>query len=92
MVKDKSIQVHPTSLSFHDMLSKARGHARNCIDDTVKYHKNRWDKTHQSDILLLTGRPVSTTSSIQSQFDLKTMSVQSQSNLNPISIQSQGFA
>jgi hypothetical protein len=47
MVGNKGIQVHPTSMSFHDMLSKARQHAKDCIESSTKYNKDRWDKTHK---------------------------------------------
>ena len=47
MIKKDLMDVHPTSKSFHDMLSRARKHAEQCLQDSVQYNKNRWDKTHK---------------------------------------------
>ena len=45
--RSKGVDIHPTSLSFASMLSKARDHARICIQEAVEYNKSRWDKTHK---------------------------------------------
>jgi hypothetical protein len=46
-IKNKNIEFHPTSLSFFDMLNKARARAAQCIEDAVTYNQERWNKTHK---------------------------------------------
>lgn len=47
MVMERGIDIHPTALSFNDMLTRAREHARECIAKAAEYNKERWDKTHK---------------------------------------------
>ncbi|MBW0515681.1 hypothetical protein O181_055396 [Austropuccinia psidii MF-1] len=39
--------IHPTASSFKIMLYKARHHANRCMQDSFKYEKERWDKSHK---------------------------------------------
>ena len=48
LVNKKGIEVHPTALSFHEMLAKARDHTGKCIAQALDYSKERWDKTHKT--------------------------------------------
>lgn len=43
----KNVEIHPTSLSFSTMLTKARQFASHCVKEAVNYNKTRWDKTHK---------------------------------------------
>ncbi|KAG0139774.1 hypothetical protein CROQUDRAFT_54248 [Cronartium quercuum f. sp. fusiforme G11] len=47
-INKKGIELHPTALSFHEMLAKARDHAAQCISQAMEYSKERWDKTHKT--------------------------------------------
>ncbi|MBW0539061.1 hypothetical protein O181_078776 [Austropuccinia psidii MF-1] len=38
--------IHPTASIFKIMLDKARHHANRCMQDSFKYAKKRWDKSH----------------------------------------------
>ncbi|MBW0584436.1 hypothetical protein O181_124151 [Austropuccinia psidii MF-1] len=40
------IQIHPTAASFKGMLDKARKHAIRCMEDSLAYAKDKWDKSH----------------------------------------------
>jgi hypothetical protein len=45
--KSRDVEIHPTSLSFATMISKAREFANQCIKEAEEYNKERWDKTHK---------------------------------------------
>ncbi|MBW0560750.1 hypothetical protein O181_100465 [Austropuccinia psidii MF-1] len=41
------VDINPTVSSFKLMLDKARHHANRCMQDSFKYAKERWDKSHR---------------------------------------------
>jgi hypothetical protein len=45
--RSRDVDIHPTSLSFANMLNKAREYATQCVRESVEYNKERWDKTHR---------------------------------------------
>ncbi|MBW0561261.1 hypothetical protein O181_100976 [Austropuccinia psidii MF-1] len=45
--KKDLVDIHPTSSSFEIMLDKARHDANRCMQDSFKYAKQRWDKSHK---------------------------------------------
>ncbi|MBW0539627.1 hypothetical protein O181_079342 [Austropuccinia psidii MF-1] len=46
-LKKDLVDIHPTASSFKIMLDKARHHANRCMQDSFKYEKERWDKSHK---------------------------------------------
>ncbi|MBW0564162.1 hypothetical protein O181_103877 [Austropuccinia psidii MF-1] len=46
-LKNDLVDIHPTTSSFKIMLDKARHHANRCMQDSFKYAKERWDKSHK---------------------------------------------
>ncbi|MBW0558063.1 hypothetical protein O181_097778 [Austropuccinia psidii MF-1] len=46
-LKNDLVDIHPTASSFKIMLDKARHHANRCMQDSFKYAKERWDKSHK---------------------------------------------
>ncbi|KAI7938412.1 hypothetical protein MJO28_015332 [Puccinia striiformis f. sp. tritici] len=46
-LNDQLPHVHPTALDFKKMLDLTNQHAEKCVQDSVEYNKNRWDKTHR---------------------------------------------
>ncbi|MBW0517989.1 hypothetical protein O181_057704, partial [Austropuccinia psidii MF-1] len=46
-LKKDLVDIHPTESSFKIMLDKARHHANRCMQDSFKYAKERWDKSHK---------------------------------------------
>ncbi|MBW0477044.1 hypothetical protein O181_016759 [Austropuccinia psidii MF-1] len=46
-LKKDLVDIHPTASSFKLMLDKARHHARRCMQDSFKYAKEIWDKSHK---------------------------------------------
>ncbi|MBW0550524.1 hypothetical protein O181_090239 [Austropuccinia psidii MF-1] len=46
-LKKDLVVIHPTEISFKIMLDKARHHANRCMQDSLKYAKERWDKGHK---------------------------------------------
>ncbi|MBW0539266.1 hypothetical protein O181_078981 [Austropuccinia psidii MF-1] len=46
-LKKDLVDIHPTATSFKLMLDKARHHENRCMQDSFKYAKERWDKSHQ---------------------------------------------
>ncbi|MBW0495851.1 hypothetical protein O181_035566 [Austropuccinia psidii MF-1] len=46
-LKKDLVDIHPTASSFKIMLDKARHHANRCMQDSFKYAKERWDKSHK---------------------------------------------
>ncbi|MBW0534106.1 hypothetical protein O181_073821 [Austropuccinia psidii MF-1] len=46
-LKNDLVDIHPTASSFKFILDKARHHANRCMQDFLKYAKERWDKTHK---------------------------------------------
>ncbi|MBW0555688.1 hypothetical protein O181_095403 [Austropuccinia psidii MF-1] len=46
-LKKDLVDIHPTASSFKIMLDKARHHANRCIQDSFKYAKERWAKSHK---------------------------------------------
>ncbi|MBW0566362.1 hypothetical protein O181_106077 [Austropuccinia psidii MF-1] len=46
-LKKDLVDIHPTPSSFKLMLDKARQHANRCMQDSCKYAKERWDKSHE---------------------------------------------
>ncbi|MBW0564326.1 hypothetical protein O181_104041 [Austropuccinia psidii MF-1] len=41
------MDIHPTARSLKKILDKARHHANRCMQDSFKYAKERWDKSHK---------------------------------------------
>ncbi|MBW0587285.1 hypothetical protein O181_127000, partial [Austropuccinia psidii MF-1] len=46
-LKKDLVDIHQTARSFKIMLEKARHHANRCMQDSFKYAKERWDKSHK---------------------------------------------
>ncbi|MBW0502463.1 hypothetical protein O181_042178 [Austropuccinia psidii MF-1] len=46
-LKKDLVDIHPTASSFKLMLDKERQHANRCVQDSFKYAKERWDKSHK---------------------------------------------
>ncbi|MBW0561815.1 hypothetical protein O181_101530 [Austropuccinia psidii MF-1] len=46
-LKKDLVYIHPTASSFKLMLEKARHHENTFMQDSFKYAKERWDKSHQ---------------------------------------------
>ncbi|MBW0472333.1 hypothetical protein O181_012048 [Austropuccinia psidii MF-1] len=46
-LKKNLVDIHPTASSFKLILDKARHHANRCIQDSFKYAKQIWDKSHK---------------------------------------------
>ncbi|MBW0508993.1 hypothetical protein O181_048708 [Austropuccinia psidii MF-1] len=46
-LKKDLVDIRPTASSFKLILDKARHHAKRCIQDSFKYAKERWDKSHK---------------------------------------------
>ncbi|MBW0579620.1 hypothetical protein O181_119335 [Austropuccinia psidii MF-1] len=46
-LKKDLVDIHPTASSFKIMLDKPRHHANRCMQDSLKYEKERWDKSHK---------------------------------------------
>ncbi|MBW0578298.1 hypothetical protein O181_118013 [Austropuccinia psidii MF-1] len=42
------IQIHPTAFSFKIMLDKVKHNAKQSINDTFDYEKQKWDKSHKA--------------------------------------------
>ncbi|MBW0535869.1 hypothetical protein O181_075584 [Austropuccinia psidii MF-1] len=41
------IDIHPKASSFKVMLDKAKHHAKQSMNDTFEYAKQKWDKSHK---------------------------------------------
>ncbi|MBW0526138.1 hypothetical protein O181_065853 [Austropuccinia psidii MF-1] len=46
-LKKDLVDIHPTASSFKLILDKERHHANRCMQDSFKYEKERWDKSHK---------------------------------------------
>ncbi|MBW0461058.1 hypothetical protein O181_000773 [Austropuccinia psidii MF-1] len=46
-LKKDLVDIHPRESSFKILLDKARHHANRCMQDSFKYEKDRWDKSHK---------------------------------------------
>ncbi|MBW0529035.1 hypothetical protein O181_068750 [Austropuccinia psidii MF-1] len=46
-LKKKLVDTHPTASSSKLMLDRARHHENRCMQDSFKYAKERWDKSHK---------------------------------------------
>ncbi|MBW0494205.1 hypothetical protein O181_033920 [Austropuccinia psidii MF-1] len=46
-LKKDLVDIHPTASSFRIILDKARHHANRFMQDSFKYAKERWDKSHE---------------------------------------------
>ncbi|MBW0562790.1 hypothetical protein O181_102505 [Austropuccinia psidii MF-1] len=46
-LKKDLVDIHPTASSFKIILYKARHHANICMQDSSKYEKERWNKSHK---------------------------------------------
>ncbi|MBW0569692.1 hypothetical protein O181_109407 [Austropuccinia psidii MF-1] len=46
-LKKNLVDLHPTASSFKIMHDKARHHENRCMQDSCKYAKERWDKSHK---------------------------------------------
>ncbi|MBW0469276.1 hypothetical protein O181_008991 [Austropuccinia psidii MF-1] len=46
-LKRDLVDIHPTASSFKLMLYKSRHHENRCMQDSLRYAKERWDKTHK---------------------------------------------
>ncbi|MBW0529956.1 hypothetical protein O181_069671 [Austropuccinia psidii MF-1] len=47
-LKKNLVDIHPKVISFKMMLEKARHHGNRFIQDSFKYAKERWDKSHKT--------------------------------------------
>ncbi|MBW0567140.1 hypothetical protein O181_106855 [Austropuccinia psidii MF-1] len=47
-LKQDSVDIHPTALSFKLFLDKVRHHANQIIKDAFEYAKQKWDKSHKA--------------------------------------------
>ncbi|MBW0568028.1 hypothetical protein O181_107743 [Austropuccinia psidii MF-1] len=47
-LKKDLVDTHPTASSFRLMLEKARHHSNRFMQDSFKYAKERWDKSHKA--------------------------------------------
>ncbi|MBW0492866.1 hypothetical protein O181_032581 [Austropuccinia psidii MF-1] len=45
--KKDLVNIHPTASSFNMILDKAGLHANRCMQDSFKYAKERWNKSHE---------------------------------------------
>ncbi|MBW0535797.1 hypothetical protein O181_075512 [Austropuccinia psidii MF-1] len=46
-LKKELVYINPTAIIFKIMLDKARHHENRCMQDSFKYAKERWDKSHK---------------------------------------------
>ncbi|MBW0473426.1 hypothetical protein O181_013141 [Austropuccinia psidii MF-1] len=46
-LKKGLVDIYPTPSSFIITLEKARNHANRCMQDSLKYEKDRWDESHK---------------------------------------------
>ncbi|MBW0542085.1 hypothetical protein O181_081800 [Austropuccinia psidii MF-1] len=46
-LKKDLVDIHPTASSFNLMLDKARHHANRYMQDSFKYEKEIWNKSHK---------------------------------------------
>ncbi|MBW0572398.1 hypothetical protein O181_112113, partial [Austropuccinia psidii MF-1] len=46
-LKKDLVDIHPTASSFDIILEKERQHANRCMQNSFKYAKARWDKSHK---------------------------------------------
>ncbi|MBW0539225.1 hypothetical protein O181_078940 [Austropuccinia psidii MF-1] len=46
-IKKDLVDIHPTASRFKTMLDNARHHANRCMQDSFKYAKEKWDKSHK---------------------------------------------
>ncbi|MBW0511568.1 hypothetical protein O181_051283 [Austropuccinia psidii MF-1] len=46
-LKKDLVDINPTASSFKLILDKARHHANRCMQDSFKFGKERWDKSHK---------------------------------------------
>ncbi|MBW0564495.1 hypothetical protein O181_104210 [Austropuccinia psidii MF-1] len=46
-LKKDLVDIHPTASSFNLILDKARHHENRCMQDSFKYKKEIWDKSHK---------------------------------------------
>ncbi|MBW0496115.1 hypothetical protein O181_035830 [Austropuccinia psidii MF-1] len=47
ILKKDLVDINPTARSFKMILDKSRHHANRCMQDSFKYEKERWDKSHE---------------------------------------------
>ncbi|MBW0574494.1 hypothetical protein O181_114209 [Austropuccinia psidii MF-1] len=47
-LKKDLVDIHPTASSFKLMLDKTGHHAHRCMQDSLKYAKERWDEIHKT--------------------------------------------
>ncbi|MBW0543228.1 hypothetical protein O181_082943 [Austropuccinia psidii MF-1] len=47
-LKKDLVDMGPREIRFKSMLEKARHHANRCMQDSFKYAKERWDKSHNA--------------------------------------------
>ncbi|MBW0546045.1 hypothetical protein O181_085760 [Austropuccinia psidii MF-1] len=45
-LRKELVEIHPTASSFKGMLAKARKHAVRCMEDSLSYAQEKWDKSH----------------------------------------------
>ncbi|MBW0490066.1 hypothetical protein O181_029781 [Austropuccinia psidii MF-1] len=46
-LKEDLVDIHPTERSLKTIFDKARNHPNKCMQDSFKYAKYRWDKSHK---------------------------------------------
>ncbi|MBW0555532.1 hypothetical protein O181_095247 [Austropuccinia psidii MF-1] len=46
-LKKELVDIHPAASILKLMLDKARHHANRCMQDSINYSKERWDKSHK---------------------------------------------
>ncbi|MBW0504965.1 hypothetical protein O181_044680 [Austropuccinia psidii MF-1] len=47
-LKKDLVDINPTSLSFKLLLDKVRNHAKQSMNDTFEYARQKWDKSHKN--------------------------------------------
>ncbi|MBW0511502.1 hypothetical protein O181_051217 [Austropuccinia psidii MF-1] len=46
-LREDLVEIHPTASSFKLMLDKVKCHAKQSMNDTFDYAKQKWDKSHK---------------------------------------------
>ncbi|MBW0498446.1 hypothetical protein O181_038161 [Austropuccinia psidii MF-1] len=47
-LRKELVEIHPTAASIKGKLDKARKHALRCMEDSIAYAKDKWDKSHSN--------------------------------------------
>ncbi|MBW0481093.1 hypothetical protein O181_020808 [Austropuccinia psidii MF-1] len=46
-LKKDLVDIHPTASNFEIVLDRARHHANRCMQESFKYAKERWNRSHK---------------------------------------------